>query len=150
MMKRDKLDVQEPFFPATGKPVIPLTQIDDSEKTLITQPRRRPAPEYAAPVYTLPEEALAVSVDEALLLKTFQKALQPRGLLRLRDSYRVDDRVPSRGEIKQKHIELLLESEKKLGRSSRFFYPSGFSVTVWIPAIEGLPQFVVEYFRPHL
>ncbi len=42
------------------------------------------------------------------------------------------------------------ESEKKRGRLGSFFLLHIFPVTVGIPAIEGLSQFFVEHFRPHL
>ena len=47
-------------------------------------------------------------------------------------------------------ILLDVESEKKQGRSSRFFYPCGFPVAVRIPTVERLPQLFIEHFRPHL
>jgi hypothetical protein len=131
-MERDEVGKGDPIFPATGNPVVPLTQVVDDEKTLVAEPRRYLTPLYVEPVYVLPEEALSFTVDEVSLREKYRQLLQPRGLLRLKDSYLfghllTDDDTPSLREVKQNHIELLFAvREEDFGAQSGTFFDPNF------------------------
>jgi hypothetical protein len=122
-MNRDEFGRQDSIFPATGKQVVPLTQVEDDEKTLVGQPRSYSAPYYAAPIYALPEEALGFTVDEASLAEMYKPTLQPRGLLRLKDSYSTGywlDGTYTTDEIKKNHVELLFPLKPDFGASKKW------------------------------
>lgn len=118
-MSRNEFGTQEPIFPATGKQVVPLAQADD-EKTVITA-SRYVGPLYAASIQALPEDALSFTVDESSICEWFRRALQPRGLLRLRDSYMAgslwDDTYKK---IEQNHIELLFPLKPDFGAQKKW------------------------------
>ena len=115
-MERDEFSKIEVIFPASGKPVVPLAQVGDDERTVITPPRGYAAPQYNAPVYALPEEALSFTVDEASIFGMFRKALQLRGLLRLRDSYTTGNILEDTyRKIEQNHIEFLFALKEDFG-----------------------------------
>jgi hypothetical protein len=121
VMERDESGTQKLIFPASGSPVVPLAQVTNDEKTLIGQPRAHFAPAYAAPVYALPEEALSFTVDEAAIFSMFKDALQPRGLLRLRDSFTVGNLLQDTyRRIEQDHIELLFALKADFGAQKKW------------------------------
>lgn len=124
-MERDEFGTQESIFPASGNPVVPLTEDDEktkvaddektlvaSEQTVITLPRDYSTGLYAAPMHALPEEALSFTVNETTIRDDCRKALQPRGLLRLKESYischlDLPDSLYTIERIDTPHVELL-------------------------------------------
>lgn len=119
-MGRDEFGTHESIFPATGKPVVPLAQADDDEKTVITASYYEGVL-YAAPIQALPEEALSFTVNESSICEWFRIALQPRGLLRLRDSYMAgslwDDTYKK---VEKNHIELLFPLKPDFGAQKKW------------------------------
>jgi hypothetical protein len=135
-MKSNEVSMQEAIFPASGEPVVQLTQISDDEKTLIGQPRAHFAPAYTAPMYALPEEALSFTVDESSIHQWLRRALQPRGLLRLNDSFTVGNVFQgTHREIEQNHLDLLFTLKDDFGhrRNGNWIYSlnpnAGFRLT---------------------
>jgi hypothetical protein len=100
-----------PFFPQTGAPVVSLKKDSNDEKETVKQPGKS---EMLGAIQssTLPEESLSFTVDKDSFKDVPRKALEARGLLTLKDTYRVSSGGLWEGDMKistviDKHVELM-------------------------------------------
>jgi hypothetical protein len=99
-----KLGQTTPFFPAAGRRVVPISNAlfrSPPEANLATTDVSSLL--NIPDINSFPDEALAFTVESAVLEANVDKILQPRGLLQIKESYRHEEDLH---EVKVNHIDL--------------------------------------------